>query len=159
MSRRETPSRSINRPGRKPKRRISDASESLGKPEAKRIQRDASETEELRSKIALQKLARPMPTDDFVSDLDRRKRVREILLHILSKLKLKVNLTLAKKVTNQLLKDPTNLMHQKPCSLLYPNYSFATHFDMTNVADKVNKMCFSNIHQFRQAVSKVSFFK
>ncbi|CBY31421.1 unnamed protein product [Oikopleura dioica] len=144
MSRRETPSRSINRPGRKPKRRISDASESLGKPEAKRIQRDASETEELRSKIALQKLARPMPTDDFVSDLDRRKRVREILLHILSKLK---------------LKDPTNLMHQKPCSLLYPNYSFATHFDMTNVADKVNKMCFFNIHQFRQAISKVCKFQ
>ena len=93
MSRRETPSRGVNRPGRKPKRRISDASESLGKPEAKRIQRDASETEELRTKVALQKLARPMPTDDFVNDLDRRKRVREILLHILSKLKFKVNST------------------------------------------------------------------
>ena len=93
MSKRETPSRGVNRPGRKPKRRISDASESLGKPEAKRIQRDASETEELRSKIALQKLARPMPTDDFVSDMDRRKRVREILLHILSKLKFKVSST------------------------------------------------------------------
>ena len=93
MSRRETPSRGANRPGRKPKRRISDASESLGKPEAKRIQRDASETEELRTKVALQKLARPMPTDDFVNDLDRRKRVREILLHILSKLKFKVNST------------------------------------------------------------------
>lgn len=90
MSRRETPSRSSSRPGRKPKRRISDASESLGKPEAKRIQRDHSETEQLKSKVALQKMARPMPTDDFVSDMDRRKRVREILLHILSKLKVKV---------------------------------------------------------------------
>lgn len=91
MSKRETPSRSSIRPGRKSqKRRISDASESLGKPEAKRIQRDPSETEEIRSKVALQKLARPMPTDDFVNDADRRKRVREILLHILSKLKFKV---------------------------------------------------------------------
>ena len=92
MSRRETPSRSSSRPGRKPKRRISDASESLGKPEAKRIQRDHSETEQLKSKVALQKMARPMPTDYFVSDMDRRKRVREILLHILSKLKVKVNI-------------------------------------------------------------------
>lgn len=50
-------------------------------------------------------------------------------------------------------------MHQKPCSLLYPNYPFASHFDMTNVADLVNKMCFFNIHQFRQAVSKVRISK
>ncbi|CAG5112745.1 Oidioi.mRNA.OKI2018_I69.chr2.g6926.t1.cds [Oikopleura dioica] len=104
------------------------------------MQRDHSETEQLKSKVALQKMARPMPTDDFVSDMDRRKRVREILLHILSKLK---------------VKDPTNFLHQKPCSLLYPNYPFNAHYDMTNVADKVNKMCFFNIHQFRQAVSKV----
>ena len=40
---------------------------------------------------------------------------------------------------------------------MYPNYNLSTHLDMSMVAERVTKMCYFNIAQFRQAVQRVCF--
>merc|ERR1712130_179302 len=82
--------------------------------------------------------SRPRIAD--ISDLERRKRLREVLHIILAKLK---------------KKDVYNIVHQRPCSLLYPNYNLTTHLDMSIVASRVNKLCYFNVAQFRQAIQRV----
>ena len=65
-----------------------------------------------------------------MEDIERRKRVREIL-----------------KVINRRLieKDPYRICHSPPCSLLYPNYPFDKHLDMIMVAKRVDQLCYFNI--------------
>lgn len=76
-----------------------------------------------------------------VTEIDRRKRLREIL-----------------KVITRILreKDVFNIVHSPPCPLLYPNYNFNDHFDMSHVAKRIDQLCYYNIYQFRQAVDIVT---
>ena len=76
-----------------------------------------------------------------VTEIDRRKRLREIL-----------------KVITRILreKDVFNIVHSPPCPLLYPNYNFNEHFDMSHVAKRIDQLCYYNIYQFRQAVDNVT---
>lgn len=38
---------------------------------------------------------------------------------------------------------------------MYPNYNMVAHIDMSMVAERVTKMCYYNIAQFRQAIQRV----
>jgi len=75
-----------------------------------------------------------------MGEKDRRKRVREIL-----------------KVINRRLieKDMYRICHSPPCSLLYPNYPFDRHLDMSIVSQRVDQLCYFNIAQYRAAVNQV----
>ena len=55
----------------------------------------------------------------------------------------------------KLSKDVYGIVHIPPCSLLYPNYDFSKHFDMMMVMKRIDKLCYFNVAQFRQAVSNV----
>ena len=70
-----------------------------------------------------------------MEDVERRKRVREIL-----------------KVINRRLieKDPYRICHSPPCSLLYPNYPFDRHLDMIMVAKRVDQLCYFNIGTWKE---------
>ena len=55
----------------------------------------------------------------------------------------------------KLFQDVYGIVHIPPCSLLYPNYDFSKHFDMMMVMKRIEKLCYFNVAQFRQAVSNV----
>ena len=55
----------------------------------------------------------------------------------------------------QLCQDVYGIVHIPPCSLLYPNYDHSKHFDMIMVMKRIDKLCYFNVAQFRQAVSNV----
>merc|ERR1712131_427171 len=129
--------------GKKRRRSTAIPESSQDLPSEKKIKDEIKEPEE-KSVMEEEHTAQThIPLDvpePVISETERRKRLREILRLVAQKLR---------------QKDVYGIVHIPPCSLLYPNYDHSKHFDMIMVMKRIDKLCYFNVAQFRQAVSNV----